>query len=55
MRSCVKCRLVLLTVATLAAVSSETFADVLEEARKGAPVVSKTGVIVSTCMGITGG
>jgi endo-1,4-beta-xylanase len=35
MRSCVKCRLVLLTVATLAALASETLADVPEEARKG--------------------
>jgi hypothetical protein len=35
MRSCVKCQLVLLTVATLAACVSETLADVPEEARKG--------------------
>jgi hypothetical protein len=34
MRPCVKCQLVLLTVATLA-LTSETLADVLEEARKG--------------------
>lgn len=35
MRSCVKSRLVLLAIGTLAALASDTLGDVLEEARKG--------------------